>query len=188
MQIGLVLASDCRSRCNGKDLAIGTKCFAYDFDTLNKRCYIFKTKSYTRNTLGSVPNVDHYVKSPDCTTPGKPCDKPPLFPRKLLIALTFTMKPKKTHCINLKLGLAGACSGTFTMYANRNGLGGVQQDAGVNTAIKCQAICLASAITCYAYDFDSANRCYVFTDANYKLGTGVATGVNHYKRTCTGAL
>ena len=82
---------------------------------------------------------------------------------------------------------AGICSDTFVESVNKNGLGGIGQAADVNTATKCRAACISSATTCYGYDFDNnVNKCFIFTNANYKMGTGVASGVNHYKRNCQG--
>ena len=66
IQNGISTQKACQDRCNGKGLTNGLTCYGYDFNIVNKQCYIFTTKGYTKSADGSVPNVNHYVKDPTC--------------------------------------------------------------------------------------------------------------------------
>ena len=53
----------CQNRCNGNGLVAGLTCYAYDFNTLSRLCYIYTSNNYVRNPEGSAPGVNHYVKN-----------------------------------------------------------------------------------------------------------------------------
>ena len=53
----------CQNRCNGNGLAAGLTCYAYDFNTLSNLCYIYTSNNYVRNSDGSAPGVNHYIKN-----------------------------------------------------------------------------------------------------------------------------
>ena len=64
-QSGVNSQLTCQNRCNGNGLAIGLTCYAYDFNTLSRLCYIYTSNNYVRNPEGSAPGVNHYVKNCD---------------------------------------------------------------------------------------------------------------------------
>ena len=84
---------------------------------------------------------------------------------------------------------AGTCE--YKQFANTNGNGGNRQN-GITTQSTCQDRCngngLATGVTCYAYDFDVANKqCYIFASSSYtKNAEGSAPNVRHNVKDCTG--
>ena len=77
------------------------------------------------------------------------------------------------------------------MTANRNANGGTHQSS-YQTEEACKSACRSLA-SCLALDFDTSNtvgnRCYFFTDSNYRLNPEVKAGTNHYRKKseCGGA-
>lgn len=78
------------------------------------------------------------------------------------------------------------CNGNFTQYQRTNAQGGLEQK-DVKTVEACEYRCngndLSPGMQCYAFDFTSKNRCYIFTMPDYKLNPiGQYPDVTHYRR------
>jgi hypothetical protein len=64
-QAGVNTQDVCQTRCDGVGLTSGVQCYAYDYNTANRQCFIHTSRVYTMNL--EVRGINHYIKDASCT-------------------------------------------------------------------------------------------------------------------------